>query len=301
MEITLALGGGGIKGFAHIGVVRALENHGFKIKAIAGTSIGGLIAGLLGSGFTPDTLEAHLTEIDQTAFWKRMHNDGPSMLGLGGVTQGLEDALGDIQFDDLNLPVAMTAVDIQTGELLAIRHGPVLEAILASIAVPGIFPPRQWNGRTLIDGAVLDPVPVGLAHLLAQGTPVAAVVLSPQTTDWIGKPSPRLLNSLPFLTNYIARFRFLQALNIFMRSVDIAGTALTELRLQIHPPDVIIRPQTHHIGLVDQVEIAEVARLGEEAAEGMIPDIQKACRFDHRIRRQLRQLVYPEMMPYHVT
>jgi NTE family protein len=301
MEITLALGGGGIKGIAHVGVIRALIKHGFNIKAIAGTSIGGLVAGLIGSGLTPDNIEAHLTEIDQVTFWKRQPDDGPSLMGLAGVTQGISDALGDLTFNELEIPVAMTAVDIQTGELLALKSGLLVEAILAAIAFPGIFPPRKWHGRTLIDGTVLDPVPVGLAHLLKPGNPVAAVILSPLSKDWGKTPTPRLLSSLPNLTKYISKIRFIQALNIYMRSVDIAGTELTELRLQMHQPDVMIRPQTHHIGQVDRIDIREVTRLGEEAAEKMIPEIKKACRIDNRVRRQLRQLVNPETMPYHVT
>jgi NTE family protein len=299
MEITLALGGGGVKGFAHIGVIRALEDEGYKIQAIAGTSIGAMIAGVYGAGFSPDEIENYLNQLDQRQFYKRRPADGPAMLGLAGVERALEDTLANTEFESLKIPIAMTAVDMNSGELLALRRGLVREAILAAIAVPGIFPPRNWQGRSLVDGGVLDPVPVALARDLAPFHPVVAVTLSPESTAWKRRPSSRLLTSLPFVSQYLSRMRIAQAVNIFFRSVDIAGTSLTDMRLSIDKPEVIVRPDTHDIGLLDQIDFSEVALLGEIATRAILPELDQVIRWPNRVSRQFRRVIPSEKWIVH--
>jgi NTE family protein len=275
-DITLALGGGGIKGHAHIGVLRVLDREGYQVRAIAGTSAGGLWGVFYAAGFTPDEIEEQMAAADWANLYRRGSDEGPAMLGLSGVELVLREALGNCRFEDLRIPFAVTAVDINSGEEVILRHGNVVDAILATIAVPGVFPPAQYHGRMLIDGGVLDPVPVNLARALMPRLPVVAVALSPPLSDW-EQPTPvRLLDSLPFLSTYIARLRIAKALNIFLRSVDIAGAMLTDLRLQIERPDVIIRPNVGNIGFLDEVDPRQVAKLGEEAAEAVLPALREA-------------------------
>jgi NTE family protein len=139
----------------------------------------------------------------------------------------------------------------------------------------------------LIDGGILDPVPVALARMLAPGLPVVAVVLSPPVTEWIKPTPPRLLDSLPFLSSYLSRNRLAQALNIFMRSIDIAGAELTELRLQVDQPEVILRPAVPHIGLMDTVKIPEVIGLGEAAVESSLQELNRSVSWRGWISRQI--------------
>jgi hypothetical protein len=94
--------------------------------------------------------------------------------------------------------------------------------------------------------------------------------------EWVKPTPPRLLSSLPFLASYLTRLRVAKALNIFLRSIDIAGAQLTELRLQLDKPDVIIRPAVPHIGFLDAVDVREVARLGEEATREALPALRQA-------------------------
>jgi NTE family protein len=289
-DITVALGGGGAKGYAHIGVLRVLEREGFRIRAIAGTSAGGLWGSLYAAGRSPDEILALMLAADRNGLYQRRPGDGPAFLGLAGVHRLLYDALRDCTFDDLRLPFAVTAVDIQIAQPVVIDHGRLVDAVLATIAVPGIFPPVHWNGYHLIDGGVLDPVPVALARTLAPGLPVVAVVLSPPLTDWAGPGQPRLLNSLPFLATYLGRLRVAQALNIFMRSVDIGGAMLTDLRLRLDQPEVILRPAVPQIGLLDNVDVAEVAHLGELAAEAALPELNRAVGWQARLGRRIRNL-----------
>lgn len=300
MDVSLALGGGGVKGFAHIGVLRVLEHQGFNIRAIAGTSIGGLIGAVYAAGYTPDEIQSILTALDQHRFYLRRPGDGPAMLGLAGIADALAETLGERTFEDVHIPFTVTAVDINSGELLALQRGRLIDAILATIAVPGVFPPCQWDGRTLIDGGVLDPIPVALARSLAPDAAVAAVVLSPPFREWSAEgKTPRLLDSLPFLVRYLGRLRIAQAFNIFLRSVDIAGSLLTDLRLEIDHPDVIIRPKTHEFGLIDIVDVAHLTHLGEQATRERIPQLQRVTRLPGRLSRRLRGWVQPSPDRYH--
>jgi NTE family protein len=291
MEIALALGGGGVKGNAHIGVLRVLERSGVRIHALAGTSAGGLWGALFAAGYHPDEIEQFFKGIDPSTIYNRRPGEGPSWLGLAGIYELLQEKLGDITFEDLAIPFAVTAVDIDRAEQVILRQGKVLDAVLATIAVPGVFSPVLREGRTLIDGGVLDPVPVVVARSLAPELPVVAVVLSPPLTEWGGPVRPRLLNSLPFIANYIAKMRIAQATNIFLRSIDIGGAMLTELRLKLDKPDVIIRPAVPQIGLLDQVDIGEVARLGEHAAEAALPEIRKTVSWRGWLSRKISRTI----------
>src|SRR5512146_19622 len=110
MDITLALGGGGAKGNAHIGVLRQLEKKDFRVKAIAGTSFGGLIAVFYALGCSPDEIEEIFAAADQTQFYGHGPDDGPSLVGLAGVARLLEEKIGHLKFSDLKLPCVLTAV-----------------------------------------------------------------------------------------------------------------------------------------------------------------------------------------------
>ncbi len=109
MNITLALGGGGAKGNSHIGVIRRLTQEGFHIKAIAGTSFGGLVAVFYSLGYSPDEIEEMFASRDQTQLYTQPPNDGSSFLGLAGTMVFLEEVIGNRTFDDLKLPCVLTA------------------------------------------------------------------------------------------------------------------------------------------------------------------------------------------------
>jgi NTE family protein len=275
MDVTLALGGGGVKGYAHIGVLRALDAKGIKIRAIAGTSIGGLMGAIYAAGVQLENAQERLKLLDQSKLYSRMPGDGPSLLGMGGVVEALRDILGDRRFEDLPIPLVMTAVDIESGQPVVIHQGPLIDAILATTAVPGIFPSRTWNGRNVVDGGILNPVPVTEARSLAPRLPVVAVVLSPALSSWTGNQSPPgILASIPLL-NHVYKLRLAQSIRLFLRSIDISGCMLTDLRLQMEKPEVIIRPIVNQIGLIDTVDIPEVIELGEQAAEAALPQLDR--------------------------
>ncbi|OGO37793.1 MAG: hypothetical protein A2W35_04560 [Chloroflexi bacterium RBG_16_57_11] len=284
-DIVVALGGGGAKGSAHIGALRVLEREGFNIRAISGTSAGAIVASLYAFGYKPDEIQRLMSMTNQTSLFARERNDGPSWMGLRGIHDLLEETLGDCCFEDLRLPCAVTAVDLDTAERVILGRGRALEAVLASIALPGIFPPRILGGRTLVDGGVMDPVPVSVARLLKPDLPVVAVALSIPIGLWSQMSQPHQASTLPIMNRYLSKLRFSQALSIFMRSVDIGSALLSELHIAVEQPDVLIRPAVWRIGLLDQVDISEVARTGERAAEQSLPQLNSCVSWQARLKR----------------
>lgn len=289
MDITLALGGGGAKGNAHVGVIRRLEKEGVRVRGVAGTSFGGLIAVLYALGFSPDTIEDTFASVDQSQFYGHAPSDGPSLLGLAGVTRLLEEQIGDRTFADLKLPCVLTAVDLKSGKEVLLSKGRLVDAMLATIAMPGIFPARYIDGLELVDGGTLDPVPVAPARALAPRLPVVAVVL----TMPMGIP-PQPWN-LPFhkhwggmlLSRLLSKMHYASVWDIFSRSLDITSRAMTQYRLEVDRPEVIIRPQVFDIDTLDIVDVREVAKKGEEAAEAALPQLRSLFTLRNRWRRTM--------------
>ncbi len=288
MDISIALGGGGARGYAHIGVLRRLEAEGLHIRAVSGASAGGIVAVAYAAGYTPDEMEAKFTELDQSKLFARSANEGPAILGLSGAARLFEELFGDRSFSELRIPCAVVAVDLKACQEVVLNKGRVVDALLATIAVPGVFPPRQYGDIQLVDGAVLDPVPVSVARKLAPGLPVVAVILDMDTNATRGLISLPLPMPVPAqIVERITRTRVAQAFNIFLQSVDASSRALAEMRLQAEHPDVVIRPNVNGIGLLDNVDIHKVVMMGEEATGMVLPELQRLVTWPNRLRRQL--------------
>lgn len=288
MEITLALGGGGAKGNSHIGVIRRLEKEGYQIRSVAGTSFGGLVAILYASGLTPNEIEEIFTSTDQGSLYVRDSNDGPSLLGLSGVRKLLDSVLGDKTFDDLKIPCAVTAVDTKTGSEVVISEGFLRDGVLATIALPGVFPPHRLNDWELMDGGVLNPVPVSVARILSPDLPIVAVVLNDPLDNPLRTYSIPVPSILPKqITDRIHRLHVAQAFDIFMRAVDLSSRAVAHYRLESDAPDIIIRPDVHHLELLDKVVVKDVALLGDAAVEEILPQLKKITSWTGRLNRKL--------------
>ena len=288
MDISLALGGGGAKGNSHIGVLRRLENEGFKIRAVAGTSFGGIVAVMYAAGYTPDEIEDIFAKVNQSRLYGRSLEEKSSLLGLVGVRKWLDEVLPGRTFADLKIPCAVTAVDLKHGREVVLDHGPVKDALLATIAVPGIFPVQPWQDWELVDGGVLDPVPVSAARLLAPSLPVVAVTLHDQMGEPVrsmGMPGSGGVSKS--ILDRLAQIRIAQAFDVFMRSVDVGSRAIAEYRLAVDKPDVIIRPAVSDIELLEQVDVREVAQRGDKAVEAALPELRQMVSWTSRLRRSL--------------
>jgi NTE family protein len=286
MDITLALGGGGSKGAAHLGVLRVLEREGFHIRGIAGTSVGSIVAALYAAGFTPDEIEQSIVSIDFTRLYGRLLSDGPGLLGITGIQNWLISLLGGRTFTSLKIPCAVVAVDLVTRREITFRDGSVLDSILGSIAVPGIFPPHHYGDYQLIDGGTLDPVPVQAARDLTPSLPTVAVALvsppeGPYTSWNISLPVPQII------ADRITRFRVTQAFRIFLEAVDLGQRSITALRLEVDKPEVLIHPDVSNISFLGEIDVKNVIQRGEAAAEKALPEIRKAISWQARLIRRL--------------
>jgi NTE family protein len=172
-SIGLALGGGAAKGIAHIGVLKAFEEEGLKISYLSGTSIGSLVAAYYAFGKSIEEITAvgeQLTFKSITSFsWRKTGG----FFTTDAVRQMIIRDLGDVRIEDANIPLAICTTDIVTGEQVAFEKGSLVDAVCASVAVPGVFAPVEIDGRILVDGGIVENVPVSLLEDLGAGISVA--------------------------------------------------------------------------------------------------------------------------------
>jgi NTE family protein len=172
LRVGLALGGGAIRGWAHFGVLRAFERNRIPVDFLAGTSSGAVVAALAAIPDTADEAIAKLEPVSSRMFRPRLARG--SLLSSSGMGSALREMFGDRRFEDLAVPLAVTATDLQAEAEAVLRRGPLVEALLASCAIPGIYPPQPIDGRMLVDGGVLNPVPSNL--VLELGADIAVGV-----------------------------------------------------------------------------------------------------------------------------
>ncbi|MDE1146654.1 MAG: patatin-like phospholipase family protein [Azospirillaceae bacterium] len=188
-KLGLALGGGVARGWAHIGVLRGLAQHGIVPDVVAGCSIGALVGGVYLADHL-DTLEnwaRTLTKMRILGLLDLRLRTGGGLIGGEKLLAELNQHIGDATFDDLGRPFITVATDLATGKEVWLRRGSVVEAMRASYAMPGIFPPSHVDGRWLVDGALVDPVPVAACRAMG-----AAMVLAVDlNADIIGRTRGR--------------------------------------------------------------------------------------------------------------
>jgi NTE family protein len=157
LKVGLALGAGAAKGYAHLGVIRALERAGLPIDYLAGTSIGGVVAALYALGYSPDAAADILDQVGAAAF--RLTLPTTALLSNAGLRTRMKKVIGQKRIEELAVPLALVAADLVTWQEVVFQRGLLWAAVLASISMPGIYPPQRIGAYTLIDGGVLNPVP----------------------------------------------------------------------------------------------------------------------------------------------
>ncbi len=273
-RIALALGGGGSRGGAHIGVLRALEREDVSVAALAGTSIGALVGALYLAGHSPDEIAEASAAMQHGRLFRRGRGEqSDGFRGLAGMRSFLEGMLGDRTIETLRAPYAATAVDLNTGAEVVLRSGRVVDAVLAAIAFPGIFPSRLVGEWALVDGAISTPLPIALARSLMPGLPVVAVSLSggplsaglsiSGSSDLTGMGSLR----------YLRRLRWVRALANFSRAFGITRKNLEDVRIQLERPDLLLYPAVRGISLLERVDVYELSRRGEQAVAEALPQL----------------------------
>lgn len=268
--LGVALGGGGMKGWAHVGVLAELERLGLRPGVVAGTSAGALIGAYYAAGYSIEEMKRFMRE-QRTAALFSLRFDGQGLLSTESFHAYLADHLRDCTFADLEVPFYVIATDLRTGKEVVLREGSVVQAVLASSAIPGIFAPVEVGGRLLVDGGLCNNVPV--SPLVGHGVRFTlAVRLHPEADPLPGEPpSPaapdpeatRRVVSLSMWTERLRRtFRGApgnvpNGFEVIGRALEIVMGQLAGYRLQAHPPDVLLTPDVGHVGMLSFSEEKE--------------------------------------------
>jgi NTE family protein len=277
----LALGGGGVRGIAHIGVLELLDHLGARPARIAGCSTGAMIGALYAAGMSGselrDLIGEHTVGDDDT--WRDVLKKAPSLLrwvtSLAPETQrgGLLNAdrlinrllhpVAKLHFEELDIPLTIVATDYWAVEQVVFTEGPVLPAIRASMSIPGVFAPVLHEGRVLVDGGLINQVPY---ELIAEDMDFTIAV------DATGERVP-------------GKKEVPSAVEAVLGASDIMQRALMNWRLESSPPDILVRPQIRNVEMLDFGKVTEVLRQSKDALAGIEAELAArgiGAGFDHR-------------------
>jgi NTE family protein len=272
-RIGVALSGGGARGIAHIGVLKVLEELAVPVHMLAGTSMGGVVAAFYAAGRSAAEIENLATSLRLLDLLQRDRTN-LGLLGHGKISDRLREALGgDLTFDQLKLPLAVIAVDLETGEEVAIREGPVVDALLATTAVPLIFSPVHWRGRWLVDGGVLNPCPFGVVREMGAER-VLAIHTSLALTDPVeGGLPPGGRRAEAAIRTLLHRSGWASLIAVTERAFSITSARLVEQHLAEAPPDLMIDVRLRDISLFDLDCATFCLQAGEQAGREHEPEL----------------------------
>lgn len=292
MKIGIALGGGGAKGFAHIGVLRALKEAGIEFDFVAGTSIGALVGAVHAAGRL-DSLERLSRRFGMTDIPFLLGPTWPSRgLFSGSYVDRLLDELIHLDnIEELRTPFAAVSVDLNKAEVVTFTEGPLNRAVRASMSIPGLFTPVTFGDMLLVDGGVLEPVPVRAVRSMGAELVVAVDLLSnlssskeeaaksgPSFADYIRSIAEKFyMEGIFDARTEEARFN-LSLIEIVQRSSIIAQRRLTEYSFGEDPPDIIIDPPLSHVKVFDFHRGEHIMKLGLAAGYRAVPAISKLLR-----------------------
>ena len=289
-KIGLALGGGGARGFAHIGILKVLEREGIRPDIIVGTSVGSIVGGALASGMTVNELEERADAFLESELYL-----SSELKAMGDAESGAEQRMSrriqtyfktkirlaqalfrpgilpskdmegfvnffipDIQVEETVIPFGVVATDLRSGECVFLKHGPLRQAILASSSVPGALPPVEVEGRQLSDGGIICTVPAGYAVEYGADIVIAVSI------------DKDILLSSGLQT----------AVDIYVRAGEIMGFHLEQHNLK--HADLVIRPELGNIHWTDFSQSKELIALGEAAARDSLPELRRLAEWAAR-------------------
>lgn len=304
-RIGLVLGGGAARGWAHIGAIRALQEAGIKPDIVCGTSIGALVGAVYANGDL-DWLEQWVMRLT----WQRavrlldMRVSG-GLLGGKKVIRLFANQFNGCKIGELKMPYAAVATELDTGREIWLQEGSVVDAVRASIAIPGLFTPVFHDGCWLVDGVLSNPVPVSVARAMRAdfviaidlnsdllggrgfGGPIRALPLAdekvspPSGLRRNGKPWPRWLEPSPERTSDDVRTppapsaRGPSILSLISQSIDIMQVRITRSRLAGDPADILIQPRLGGMSIFDFHRAGAAIAEGRAAVERMMPAIRE--------------------------
>lgn len=300
LEVVLALGGGAARGLAHIGIIRVLEDHGVRVRGIAGTSIGAIVGGLHAAGRL-DHYEEYIRDLDAKGMLRLLDPVIPRSGLLGGsrVVKRLHEFLEGRVIEELDLPFCAIATDLDSGAEVVLDAGCLVQAIRASFAIPGVFTPERVDGYWLVDGGVSTPVPIRAAREMHPNLPVIAVNLN--NIDMVFEESDRM--ALPSSTDAereIGRIeRLLRRmggdkeqrpglLSSISDSLTHMEHRISRFQIAAEDPELLLEPAVFGVGLFDFHRADPIIAAGEICARQAI----ESGEIDHLIAKAQRKRLH---------
>ncbi|MCE6073248.1 patatin-like phospholipase family protein [Agrobacterium vitis] len=273
-KIALALGGGAARGWSHIGVLRALDEAGIEVGMVAGTSIGALVGGCYLAGKL-DELEqfARSLTVRRIAALLDLTIGGGGLLGGMRLTKRMQEHLEGLTIEDLPQPFVAVASELTSGHEVWIDGGNLVTALRASYALPGIFEPVRCNNRTLVDGALVNPVPVSVCRSYEQPL-VVAVNLH---YDLYGRSAvvKHKVGPIGPDTGAVKQPNRLGLTGVMVQSFNIIQDRISRARLAGDPPDLALHPRVNDIGLSEFHRAGECIARGYEETIARIAEIRR--------------------------
>jgi NTE family protein len=267
--LGLVLGAGGARGFAHIGALKVLRGAGLPIDLLAGASMGGLVGAALAAGFAPETMEDECLQMPLRHLLLRPRLRGPSLLDVSAIVAFLARLFGDRRIEELAMPFAIVAINLRTLQADVIRRGPLVDAVMASIAIPLVFPPRRLGEDYFIDGGLFDPLPTSVVEAMGARTVVAVDAdvhgMHPLRDTPLGRPVSWLLRTLVRTPRATPTRRW-----VLRRLAELMAGA----RRAVPRAHVLIRPTFGRMTANDFHRGRRSIALGEAAARQALPHVR---------------------------
>lgn len=297
-KIGLALGGGIARGWAHIGVIERLIEEGIHPDIVTGTSVGALV-GACYLDDKLDTLKAWTLGLTRRSMlgYMDIRLRGGGLLAGERLGKKMKEHLGDLRLEDLKRPFVAVAAELATGHEIWLREGPAVPAIRASYALPGAFAPVKINDRWLIDGAMVNPVPVSVCRALGarlviavslNGDSYGSIMAEPDSDGLVGDDDEEITTG-----NALNRFRADRLVmkqlfgsekgnpgmgKVMLGALGLIMDRLGRSRMAGDPPDVYVIPRIGHIGLMDFTRAEELIAQGYRAMDTEMPVLKHALR-----------------------
>ncbi len=296
-SIGLALGGGAARGFAHIGVMQTLIKHGIVPDVIVGTSIGAVVGGCYAAQQLEGLEEwSRKLTVRNILSYLDINLSGTGLIRGGHLAAELEKSLTDQRIEDLPIRFAAISTEFNTGHEIWLTRGRLADALRASYALPGIFPPVKIGGRWLVDGALVNPVPVSAARALDARLVIAVnlnsdlfgrgTIIASHGSDESDEPPPLVPKANGILgmfggesllrRQFVGREGSPGIPTVMMEAFNVMQDRITRARLAGDPADVMISPRLGPIGMFDFHRAAEAIAIGAEATEKAIESITEA-------------------------
>lgn len=284
-KIGIALSGGAARGLAHVGVLQVLEGLGVDINAVSGTSMGAIVGAVYSLGIDLEEIVKYIKETDWRSFllFSVFGLSKSGIINDRKVDEVLTKFLGDKTFDDCAKPFCCVAADIRTGKKVVINYGKLKEAVRASIAVPGIFPPVYSGGKMLVDGGVVEPLPTEAIKIFDCNFIIASSIVF-ENEDGKGYSEPDVKENRNYESSepdfYFGHdetsFKKLSIQTILDRSMSIMHTQM--VKSYTEQAQIVIEPMIGGFGFFDFTKGEKIIEVGRRAAERKVPEIKRKLR-----------------------